>query len=425
MIWLYRILFLPVFLLVIPYYGWRMIRRGGYGRDFSHRFGGQKNLPKPAEGKKRVWIQAVSVGEVEAIAPLLEKLHASPRFETVVTTTTSTAYQILRQKYAGLCLYTGIFPLDFWPFSRRAWLKIKPDVCILMESELWPEHLHQARTFGAKLMLINARMSDRSFARYSHIRPIAKTLLSHFDTIAVSTKFAAERLLKLGAAPEKTFVSGNLKFDTLPPKFLTPEEKNALRAELGFGENSVVMLGSSTWAEEEKMLVNALKRIRARGVDCRLLLVPRHAERRAQILPVIEDLPHHVRSVSRQAPSGTLVYLADTTGELRTLTQAADFAFVGKSLPPNDGGQTPIECACLGVAMCYGPNMTNFRRVCQTLERCEAAIRVKNTAEAIDTLERLSATPALRKRLAENAKIWHKSNEGATARTLEAIEKLV
>ena len=156
MIWFYRALFLPALILCAPYYGMRMLRRGGYGLDFSHRFGKQRNLPAPKE-KKRIWIQAVSVGEVEALAPLLEKLWANDRIEVVITTTTSTAYKIVREKYAQKCLYTGVFPFDFLPFSNAAWNKIKPDLAILMEGELWPEHMHQAVSRKVPLLLINAR----------------------------------------------------------------------------------------------------------------------------------------------------------------------------------------------------------------------------------------------------------------------------
>ncbi|MBO6102694.1 MAG: 3-deoxy-D-manno-octulosonic acid transferase, partial [Opitutales bacterium] len=125
----------------MPYYAARMLRRGGYAKDFSHRFGCQKDLPPPAAGKKRIWIQAVSVGEVGAVSTLLKILHASGRYEVVLTTTTSTAYKIVREKYSGLCYYVGVFPFDFYFCSRRAWRRIKPDAIVLMEGELWPEHM--------------------------------------------------------------------------------------------------------------------------------------------------------------------------------------------------------------------------------------------------------------------------------------------
>ena len=421
MIWLYRILFVPALILAAPYYGLRMIRRGGYAKDFNHRWGGQKDLPAPAQDRRRIWIQAVSVGEIEAIGPLVERISQNPNLELVITTTTSTGYAILRQKYAPKCLYVGIFPIDFWLFSRRAWNKLKPNLCVLMEGELWPEHLHQAAERKVPVMLINARMSDKSFARYLKFGFLARRLLEKFSRIAVSSEFDMARFLELGAPRTSAFCSGNLKFDSSPSSTMGDAEKSALRKELGFAENSLVLLGSSTWPGEEEMLVEAMLKLRADGIDCRLLLVPRHAERREKIIPAIDKLPHCIRSRSNQASEGTLAYLADTTGELRMFTQIADIAFVGKSLPPNSGGQTPIDCAALGTPIIYGPNMTNFRRACETLERENAAVKVPDAASAQAEIRRLARNPQLRQTLAANAKNWHASNIGATKRTYDAM----
>ncbi len=421
MIWLYRLLFIPAFLIAIPYYAARMIRRGGYAKDFSHRFGGQKNLPAVANGKKRVWIQAVSVGEIEAISKLVDKFSEREDIELVVTTTTSTAYKILLEKYASKCFYVGVFPMDFWLFSRRAWNKIKADVCVLMEGELWPEHIHQAKARGAKLALLNARMSDKSFGRYSKITFLSRRLFKKFSAICVASEIDMKRFERLGASTSSLKLTGNMKFDSIPAKFLNKTEKSVLKKELGFSDESLVLLGSSTWKGEEEMLLQALEKIRDENIDCRLLLVPRHAERREQIKRVIEKYPHCVRSESKQANDGTLVYLADTTGELRMFTQIADMAFVGKSLPPNIGGQTPIDCASLNVPIVYGPNMTNFRRVCETLEHENAVVKVRTEQSAIDALSLLAKSLEKRYMLAKKAKLWHDSNVGATQRTFDIL----
>jgi len=425
MIWLYRLLFLPALILAMPYYGFRMLRRGGYAKDFSHRFGGHKDLPAPADGKKRIWLQAVSVGELEAIAVLVDTFEKAGDIELVITTTTSTGYKILREKYASKCVYVGIFPIDFWPFSSRSWDKIKPDFCILMEGELWPEHLHQAKVRGKKAILLNARMSDRSFSRYVRIRYFARRLFDKFAAICASSEFDASRLISLGASTLKVFCTGNIKFDSKPSKILDETERAALRAELGFSPDSLVILGSSTWQGEEEMLVGAMLAARARGIDCRLLIVPRHAERREQIKPVISAYKHCVRSERKQAEDDTLIYLADTTGELRMLAQAADLAFVGKSLPPHMGGQTPIDCAALKIPMVYGPHMTNFRRACETLERDGASVKVPDAASAVEELARLAANPLLRCTIAEKAKDWHNSNVGATERSYDIIRDVI
>ncbi len=423
MIWLYRLAFLPLFVLSFPYYAWRMLKRGGYAKDFSHRFGCQENLPKPADGKKRIWIQSVSVGETEAIAPLIKKLHGRGDVELVITTTTSTAYKILREKYAQYCLYCGVFPLDFLPFSARAWKKIKPDLCVLMESELWPEHLHQAKRRGVKVLLVNARLSDRSYRRYSRVKFIAARLLSKLDRILASSEGDAQRFRELCLGKVEVSAVGNIKFDSVPDRLLSDAEKLQMKKDFGFEENSFVLLGSSTWPTEEEMLISALKKIRETGADARLLLIPRHAERRAEIIRALDvsKLPYRVRTVSKIAEAGNMVYLADTTGELRVLTQIADLSFVGKSLPPNMGGQTPIDCAQLCVPLTYGPNMTNFRLICKALEECEGAIKTRTPEEEISELVRISQDAGARKTLSANAKAWHTSNLGSVQKICDAI----
>lgn len=425
MIWFYRILFPPALLLALPYYGWRMIRRGGYAKDFAHRLGFVKKLPACPLGKKRVWIQAVSVGEIGAASTLIKKLSQRSDIELVVTTTTSTAYKILREKFAKDCFWCGVFPIDFFPFSRMAHRRIRPNLCVLMEGELWPEHMHQARVRGAKILLVNARLSDRSYARYSKVKFLAKRLFGKLSAIMASSKEDAQRFISLGANPENVSVSGNMKFDSAPEKILSAEERAELKKSLGFAKNSLVMLGSSTWPTEEEMLLKALKDIREKfpQTDCRLLLVPRHAERRAEIIELLEKsgLSYCVRTQNRIAPEGTLVYLADTTGELSALTQCADFAFIGKSLDPNDGGQTPIECAALGVAISYGNNMSNFRPACKALEKLGASLKAQTHDEAVENLERLASDSSLRKEISNRAKLWHDSNSGSSERIFENI----
>ena len=426
MIWFYRILFLPLLVLASPYYIWRMLRRRGYSAGFSQRFGLFPTLPPKSGNQRRIWIQAVSVGEIEAIGPLLQGLKSKGNTEVVLTTTTSTGYRIAQDKYKELCIGIGFFPLDFWPFSRIAWSRIAPDKIILAEGELWPEHLHQAKSRKIPAYLINARLSDKSFARHQKFSWITQSLLQQFLWIGAGSEEDARRLKLICDIQNQVEVTGNLKFDVSAEGPLSLSDKNKLRTELGFGvsANTVVLLGSSTWEGEEAVLLKALKNLRDNGVDARLLLVPRHAERRDSVLKLLENsgLAYHQRSVKGpQAPEGTIIHFGDTTGELRQLTRAADLAFTGKSLSPHDGGQTPIECAAAGVPVIYGPNMTNFKSICQGLEKVGAAIRCVDAEEVLREILILSCDKNLLTKKSTAGVSWHKSNQGATERTLNKI----
>jgi len=423
MLWVYRILFLPLLLLASPYYLWRMVRRGGYGQGFTQRFGFLPDLPAHP---KRVWIQAVSVGEIEAIGPLLRELRAGGDTEIVLTTTTSTGYRLARERHGEACAFIGIFPLDYWLCSALAYRRLKPTAVVLTEGELWPEHLGQARARALPTILINARLSDRSFARHQRLNWAGRGLLQGFTWIGAGSEGDARRLIALGAAPERLDVTGNLKFDVASDGPLSAGERLTLRHALGFDglTRSFVLLGSSTWEGEEALLLDTVKALRAEGLDARLLLAPRHAERRDAVVRLLaaSGLAFHQRSTQgTQAPVGTVVHLADTTGELRQLTRAADLAFCGKSLAPHDGGQTPVECAAAGVPVVYGPRMTNFKAICQGLEQAGAARRAHDAAGVQAALMALARDDAGRARMGAAGTEWHASNRGASRRTAQSI----
>lgn len=432
MIWFYRILILPFFLVMSPYFVGRMLKRGGYGKDFSHRLGNVPELPPRKPNVKRIWIQAVSVGETEAVAPLLKKLKERPDVEVILTTTTSTAYKIIREKYADLVAAYACFPIDFWPFSAKAWKRFEPSLAVLMEGELWPEHLHQARKRKVPVMVVNARLSDKSFRRYQKVGMLARRIFAQIDFICAGTQNDFSRFLQLGVPEEKIMLSGNMKFDAAGAEAFSPEEKAALYKELFAPSTSVdtagtVLLGSSTWPGEEAVMLETFRRARAKHPQLKLLIVPRHAERRAEIVALLEktDWRWYLRSQTtpENVPVDADICVADTTGELRRLTQIAAVAFVGKSLLPNKGGQTPIECAAIGVPLVYGTEMTNFKDVCRALEDIGSAIKVRDGEAVAEQLYRLLDSPETCARMSAAAQKWHANNQGATARVLARIEK--
>ena len=422
--WAYRILFPLLLIPALPYYFWRMLRRGGYGAGFSQRLGFFPKLGPKTLGKPRYWIQAVSVGEIEAIGPLLRQLKSSGLAEIILTTTTSTGYRLAHDRYADIADRIGIFPTDLWPCSALAWSRIRPDAVILVEGELWPEHLAQARARGVPAYLINGRISDKSFARHRQFPRLSAYVLGHFRKIAAGSEEDVRRFRQLGFAASLT---GNIKFDVASDAPMSAAERTRLRAELGFGTDprTVVLLGSSTWSGEETLLIRCVRELRATGEDVRLLLVPRHSERRAEVATEASasGLAWHQRSTGGAiAPADTVIHLADTTGELRRLTRAADLAFCGKSLPPHEGGQTPIECAAAGVAIVYGPRMSNFRDICRGLEQAKAASKAKDASDLTTQLARLTQDSAERSAMGRDGAAWHEGNRGATERTLAWLQ---
>ena len=425
MIWIYRLIFVPALLLISPYYLWRMRRRGGYTENFSQRFGDTDTLPPKVPGRKRIWLQAVSVGEMLAIAPLLEAFQREGRTEVYLTTTTSTGYRQAKEKYAALTVGIGYFPLDFWACSARAWQRVQPDLCVLMEGERWPEHVQQAHSRGVPVISVNARLSDRSFRRSLQFRALLRPLAAGMTQVLCASKRDEQRFKALGFPPARLQTTGNLKLDVSIP-LLTEREKTQLRHDLGLG-NGLILLGSSTWAGEEVALLAALKDARERGLKVSLLLVPRHAERREELRALLEKsrLTSHFRSTGiylGQAMAAAVdVAVGDTTGELRKLTQLADLVFIGKSLAPHDGGQTPVEAAVLGKPILHGPHMTNFREIIRTLTESGAVHKVETHAALIASAVELLQDEAQRLCLAHAAVEWGEANRGATERTLAVI----
>lgn len=422
MIWLYRLLFAPALLFLAPHYLLRMRRRGGYGEDFRQRFGAHPDLPRN-ENRRRIWIQAVSVGEMLAIGPLLRELKKGG-VEVYLTTTTSTGRQIAIERHSGFAARLGYFPLDWQPFSARAWDRIKPDLMILTEGERWPEHLRQATRRGAPVISLNSRLSDRTFRRLRLLGPVAKLCLEGISLHLAASRQDAERLAALGVDPERIKTVGNLKLDVnIEPLF--PTDAATLRSELGLLPGAV-LLGSSTWPGEEAALLQAWRAARSAGNAGSLLLVPRHAERRAEIETLLRDsgATYHFRT--RGPAAGPVeVSVADTTGELRRLTQLADLVFVGKSLPPHTEGQTPVEAAALGKPILFGPGMANFRTIAGELLARGAARQVVDENQLSGALSSLLADAGSARTMAVQAASWHRANQGSLERSLVEIRRFL
>jgi 3-deoxy-D-manno-octulosonic-acid transferase len=354
-----------------------------------------------------------------AIGPLLEKCRVDG-VEVYLTTTTSTGYRLANDRYRGLTIGIGYFPIDWWPFSARSWRAINPDLALITEGERWPEHIHQARRRGVPVLCINARLSDRSYRQMKRFRSFAGLMLDDVTRFLACSSHDEARFRELGVPAAKLTTTGNIKLDLSIPR-LSPTEIDHLRRDLGIGQG-LVLLGSSTWPGEEEAMLDALRAVQDLGYRCTLLLVPRHAERRIEIERLLARgaLRFHFRSRGN-APGEVDVVVADTTGELRKLTQLADLVFVGKSLAPHTEGQTPVEAASLEKAILFGPGMSNFRRIAEELLARSAARQVSDARDLAVQVAKLCHDAAQRQAMAKAAAAWHRENAGAVERTWRIV----
>ncbi len=421
LLWIYRVLFPVLLLLSSPYYLWRMRRRRGYSENFGNRFGSGRSLPPKQTGLRRVWLQAVSVGEMLAVGPVIDALAEERDLELYLTTTTSTGYRLAQERYGHKVIAVEYFPLDWCLFSARTWRRVDPDLVVLAEGERWPEHLAQARRRRVPVVCINARLSDRSYRRMRGVRPLLRPMFSGVTWLLPTSEFDAQRFRDLGFPSDRMTVTGNIKLDVAIP-LLSDVEKSTLRVQLGLGAGDPIILGSSTWPGEEAALVAAWRSIRASGQACRLLLVPRHAERRDEVEALLraDGVRYHLRSRGA-ADEEVEVVVGDTTGELRALTQIVDVVFVGKSLPPHTEGQTPVEAAALGKALVLGPELSNFRAIVGELVSSGAARQVNGADELVAALSALLGSSSDRVAMGSAAQAWQQRNQGAVRRTVTLI----
>ncbi len=383
MIWIVYNLFFPVLLaLVLPYYLLRMARRGGYARGFLQRVGiYDKVVAARLAERSRIWVHAVSVGETMVALRFIErwrKLEPGVAFVLTVNTSTGQALAAKSLHPDDVMVY---FPLDTPVVLARVFRMLRPERLILTECEFWPNLIRMASRRGVPVMLINGRMSDRSYRGYQRFRFLFRRVLAMLDRLCVQGERDRERFIALGAEPGRVQVTGSAKYDVAAQAPADVSVAAAILADSGLGAGDVILLGGSTWAGEEAVLMDLFLRLRSRYPALRLVLVPRHAERRDAVVELIcaRGLTYVQRSKGR-LPAGAErpdVLLADTTGELRHLYAIASVVFVGKSLTQH-GGQNPIEPAACARPVVVGPNMENFRDVVEDFLAAGAVIQVRN-----------------------------------------------
>ena len=420
---LYSLALALALLLSSPYWLYQMLRRRKYRRGLAERMGKvPRRLRLSADGTRNIWIHAVSVGEVLAISGLLGQMNRLfPGYRIVISTTTDTGQDLARKRFGEENVF--YFPLDFASAIRPYLRLLRPELVILAETEFWPNFLRLADASGARIGVVNARISDRSWPRYQRYRWAMLKMLSQIDLFLAQTDEDASRLKAIGADSQRVHVTGNLKFDvTLPaPPPIVETLRRSLAAE---GAGPILVCGS-TVEDEEAPLLKAFENLRVSHPHAAMVLAPRHPERFDKVAGLIGqmEIPFHRRSQWQLEPLGGGVLLLDTIGELAALYGLADVAFVGGSLVPR-GGHNIIEPAQHGVAIVTGNHTENFRDIVGVF-RSRDAVRIVGVSELPLTLMHLLENEAERHALGRRAKDTILAQMGATSRTLDHLKSLL
>lgn len=418
---LYSIALGLTLLLSLPFWLLAMLRHGKYRAGLRARLGQVPESLRATPALERcIWVHAVSVGEVLAIAPLVGRLRQKFSGTRIVVSTTTMTGQDLAQKRFG-AENVFYFPLDFTFALRPYFQRLQPSLVVVAETEFWPNFLQLAQKSGARVGVVNARISDRSFPRYRAVRGMLGGVLQHVDLFVAQSDLDATRLKEIGAEPARVQVGGNLKFDAPMPQ----ETGLSARLRAAMPANARVLVCGSTVEGEEELLVDAFQALVKDHRELLLVLAPRHPERFRDVTDLLARRGARFwrRSAWDGAPVSEGVFLMDTIGELAGLYRIAGLAFVGASLVPR-GGHNILEPAQFGVATLVGPHTENFREIVGTFERAHALLRV-TPGELTQTLRAWLEGRLDVAAVGQRAADVYRANAGAVERTLTALEVLM
>ena len=399
---------------------WRAWRAPAYGRRIGERFA--FGLPPLPQGG--IWIHAVSLGESIAAAPLIrELLQRHPELPITVTCMTPTGSERIQALF-GASIQHCYLPYDLPWACARFQSRLQPCLAVVMETELWPNHIHACHRRGVPVVLANARLSERSARGYARFAKLTAPMLAELSLIAVQTEAEAERFRLLGARGECVEVTGSIKFDlSVDPQL--PVRAAELRGEWGAAQRPL-WIAASTHAGEDEVILTAHRQLLAEHGDALLILVPRHPERFADVHELCrrEGFATVRRSTGAPVAADTQVLLGDTLGELLFLYALADLAFVGGSLVAN-GGHNLLEPAALGKPLLSGPHLFNFLEIANQLREAGDLLEVADAEQLHAALRHLFAEPQVAASMADAGLGVLRANQGALARLLAGLERLL
>lgn len=407
---------LPVALLRLL---WRSLKAPAYRRRWAERFGRFRPPARPGG----VWIHAVSVGEVQAVQPLIVRLLKRDLGGTLaVTTTTPTGSARVRELF-GDQVFHVYFPFDL-PWAVRGFLdRVRPRLAVLVETEVWPNLLAECDRRRIPVLLANGRLSERSAQGYRRFGSLSRETFGRFSAVAAQSEADAQRFAEVGVPPQRLTVTGSIKFDQ-SIRGSVKEQAEVVRRE--WGADRPVWVAASTHEGEEEWVLDAHEQVLRALPGALLVLVPRHPERFDRVAQLVQRRRLAIRRRTERTPPSpaTAVFLGDTMGELPIFLAAADAAFVGGSLVPV-GGHNVLEPAAFGVPVAFGPHMFNFAQISGMLLAAGAAVQVDGADRLGETMQGWLGNASLRARVGENGRRVVEANRGALERVLGLVDDLL
>jgi len=424
--WLYNASWLAALPGIVCYLWLRRLLAGKYRSNLRPRFGFDLRLPPELGGKEVIWVHALSVGEVISVLPLLRLLREEyPSCQLLFSTTTEAGQGLAQERLTDIGYPPFYLPFDLWWVVRRVVERVGARLFVLVETDLWPNLLRYLSRQGTLTVLVNGRISDRSFPRYRLFRPFLGSTLFQVSRFCMQAEEDARRLLILGAQPDRVRVTGNLKLDQ-PIEISLGEERTSLRHRLGWVPQGPVWIAGSTHRGEEEILLRVFGQLRRRFPELYLIVAPRHPERGGEVTALAQGAGWRTgrRSLVGAVSAKTDVFVLDTIGELSGFYSLGTFAFVGGSVVPL-GGHNPVEAAQRGLPVVFGPHMTNFRDIAAILRESGGGFQVASEAGLAERLERWLQAPEVCAQDGERAKRALSGHRGAARRTLEVIRELL
>lgn len=394
---LYNFLLLIGFFVIFPYYLAIIVLTGKYKKSLGQKFGFvPKEIYERMKGQPRIWVHAVSVGEVTAAAPIISSIRDHfPGACIVLSTGTETGQEMARKICTSATAFF-YYPLDIPFVVKKVIRAVNPDIFILVETELWPHFIRISKAQGTKIIMVNGRISPRSFKRYKLTSFFWKGIVNAIDEIGVISIVDAERLKGMGARPEKIHVLGNAKYDSLAAK-ASPGFQEEIASRLGMRPGEHIFVAGSTHEGEDQIVFDVYRKLLDRYPDFKLILIPRHPERGQDVLALAKALDFADCIVMSDINKGKKriderVVIIDVIGELFKVYSLATVVFCGGSLVPR-GGQNILEPAAWGKMVFYGPSMEDFREERELLEAAGAGVMVRNGTELLGCILNFLADP--------------------------------